>query len=342
MPAFIAHIFIADTVCEKIGELSKNTSDKLLTDFVKRVLDEHRAYVRLGAIGPDLPYYGSFKSLIDALWHRPNKPTGVDQWSYQLHSKDPNLFPLKMAEIIWKESNPIKGPQDPWEEEDEQKFAFVCGYLTHMAADQIIHPFVNSLAGPYTKTGDARELHAECEVHQDLYLMQQNFGKHTLKQYIDELLKDWTDISWENNVPEDRRQEKFPKVPISFRYLIQKSFVEAHAVRPWHRRIQSWVNGFWFIQHRCYKLKLYKLAHNNMFKQNGELNKDTEIYKRYIRRDGHTKCYDEYVKDAEELSSRYIFALLKLHENEIDDAAREKFLKVVQNADLAAPLKEVI
>jgi hypothetical protein len=68
--------------------------------------------------------------------------------------------------IIWKESSIEK---NDWDEEDHRKFAFVCGYLTQVAADQIIHPVVNLIAGPYYKRWDARAKHRECEVYQDMF-----------------------------------------------------------------------------------------------------------------------------------------------------------------------------
>jgi hypothetical protein len=370
MPAFIAHMLIANAVCKRLGEAAKaGNQEEPLTMFTRNVLDKHSAYMRLGALGPDMPYYGSVRSAVDGLLHRHNKPTGVDQWSYQLHSKHPNLFPLKMAEIIWKESNPTTGPEDPWEEEDEQKFAFLCGFLTHMAADQVIHPLVNYLAGPYTKTGDARKLHAECEVHQDLYLLYKHFGNQlTARQFENAQLQTWSDLNpgaaWQRQYPLglllslilspieagleiltwpfDLHFDFMGRaVLVPFRYMIQKSFVEAHAVTPRHRKIQSWVKGLWLIQRNCPTLKPYTAAHKNLFTQSGELNTNAKEFQTYIACAGLERCYDDYVRDAEKLSSIYIQALLKLHEEKINDAARRNFLKVVQNADLAAPLEKV-
>ena len=104
----------------------------------------------------------------------------IDQWSYQLHSKTPNIFPLKLIEIAWREANP-EFPE--WEEDDLQKFAFTCGFLTHMAADQIIHPLVNKVAGPYYKSGDHRKVHRQCEVYQDVAIYQKfNPGKSVLEE----------------------------------------------------------------------------------------------------------------------------------------------------------------
>ena len=48
--------------------------------------------------------------------------------------------------------------------------AFACGYLTHIAADQVVHPFVNSIAGPYYASHKNRRTHREVEVYQDVAL----------------------------------------------------------------------------------------------------------------------------------------------------------------------------
>lgn len=109
MPASIAHMLISKIV-------RKELQKELDTEFVSNVLNKHEKYMELGSIGPDLPYYESMtKGAIDLLLKRSDKPMGIDQWSYQLHSKDPNVFPLKMIEITWKETDMEK---DDREEDD--------------------------------------------------------------------------------------------------------------------------------------------------------------------------------------------------------------------------------
>ena len=132
-----------------------------------------------------------------------------------------------------------------------------------------------------------------------------------------------------------------PGAPIELRYLIQKSFVEAHAVTPRHRKVQSWVKGFWLIRRACYKLKPYRDAHRRIFNAEGKLNDKADTFRRYIACDGFPRRYEDYVAEAEQLSDIYIRALLRLHEAEIDEHAPQSFMRVVQEADLASPLQEV-
>ena len=184
MPASIAHMLISKRVREELTKIDS------YADF-SNYLQENERYMELGALGPDLPYYEStLKAGFNLLTDSSDKPMAVDQWSYQLHSKSPNIFPLKLIEIAWREANP---EFDDWELDDQQKFAFTCGFLTHIAADQIIHPLVNKVAGPYYKSGDHRKIHRQCEVYQDVVLYQKlNPGKSLLEEKFVYL---WCDLN---------------------------------------------------------------------------------------------------------------------------------------------------
>jgi hypothetical protein len=163
MPASIAHMLIAKKARENLGAFQGGPA--ALGHFAK-LLERHQNYMALGSLGPDLPYYENVTmDALHTLFDRSDKPMGVDQWSYQLHSKDPNIFPLKMLEGIWRDR-----AGDAWDAEDERKFAFACGFLSHVAADQTIHPLVNLISGPYYGRGSNRKAHREAEIYQDLML----------------------------------------------------------------------------------------------------------------------------------------------------------------------------
>lgn len=378
MPAFIAHMIIADRALALLAEepeakVPDSDLARLLRSLEKK---DRQAYMHLGSAGPDLPYYASLRSVVGALVVGPRKPTGVDDWSYQLHSRHPNLFPLKMAEIIWKESNPRTKAADPWEEEDEKKIAFLCGYLTHVAADQVIHPAVNRVAGPYNKDGCARRRHATCEVHQDLYLLSQRLRqgggggeRFTLADLKTQRIAEWSNLAegagWQRLFPvglvlsllaspvEDLLEQIFwpwdwqfnffgTSMPDTLQYLLQKSFVEAHAVRPSHRAIRWWTKGYWLIQRLCHRLGPYRAAYRNLF-VDGRLNTETLEYKDFIGlQEYDALCgYDAFVTAAVGLARDYILALVRLHARDIDDPARVTFLATVKDADLGSPLEPV-
>lgn len=156
MPANIVHMLISRRVREEL-ELDETID----SDFVAALKLFPQA-MELGSLGPDLPYYESMlNGAMALLFQRSDKPMGVDQWSYQLHSKDPNLFPLKLIEITWKETIITK---EEWEEDDLEKLAFACGFLTHIAARSCT-PSSTPLRGLITReempgksTGSARSI----------------------------------------------------------------------------------------------------------------------------------------------------------------------------------------
>ncbi|HEY6011660.1 MAG TPA: zinc dependent phospholipase C family protein [Nitrospirota bacterium] len=331
MPASIVHMLIAREVRTRIRRDPSLGCRSFLTN-----LPEYEACMNLGSLGPDLPYFSSrIKGILNLVFERSDKPMGVDQWSYQMHSKDPNVFPLKMIEIIWKESAIEK---EDWDEEDHRKFAFVCGYLTHMAADQVIHPVVNLIAGPYYKRGDARKKHRDCEVYQDVFA----FG---------EIVKDrdfrlggfnsWCDIAPGSS----------DNAPVWFRYLLQKAFVEAHAVMPAGRRIENWIDGTLVVLRFIARFGPYVTAYDALKDPESEKKKEyidlvppgdspDDLLSMCGKVIGH-KRYMDFFREAVDLACVYVEAALRVYDlDELGDEDRAKFKAVVRNADLTAPLEE--
>jgi hypothetical protein len=313
MPASIAHMLISRKVREQLSLVQEYNN-------FGTILSDHQVYMELGSLGPDLPYYEStVKAGVNLLLDRSDKPMGVDQWSYQLHSKSPNIFPLKMIEIAWREANP---ELDDWEEDDQQKFAFICGFLTHMAADQIIHPLVNKVAGPYYKSGDHREVHRECEVYQDVVLYQELYPGQSL---LDEKPNLWCDLNpgWGDNTP------------VWFRYFLQKAFVEAHSITPGEDNIENWVDGILFTLRGLNNFGPYVKAARD-FSTGG---KESVSYKRFY---GETN-YRDFFQQAVDLALIYVKTVFALFDiDQLSDDERQFFEEVVQDADLSAPLQKDI
>jgi len=335
MPASIAHMLIAAQARNKL--LTDNDQD--VVKFATDVLDKHPEYMSLGSLGPDLPYFRP-----SSLWD-PNKPIGVDQWSYQLHSKTPNIFPLQMIELVWRESN----PRSDWVEGDNCKFAFLCGFLTHVAADQIIHPLVNFIAGRYSHSRDARTEHRTCEIHQDLYVLsQQKFGGHlTVSQFQDEHFHSDCDIVNDHNRGDLSKNE--------FLYFIQKAFVEAHAVKPWLWTLKSKLVFLYLALSACRSQRWYKDARKNLFAADGEPRRDAPEYREYISLERipdrnsfleqfeGKRHYQDFLNEAVDLAVIYIRAAHEIYRApRADDSLRGAFLKVVANADLGVPLQRRI
>lgn len=347
MSAPIAHMLIAKRVRERLKEAPETVG------FATTVLDAHPEYMALGSLGPDLPYFG-WKSLVD-----PNLPMGVDEWSYQLHSRSPNLFPLHLIEVVGRTSDPTK---EEWEDADNCKFSFLCGYLTHMAADQTLHPLVNAIAGSYYQEKAARKEHKACEMHQDLYLLameqggslcRPQFDSHRFAQWCDVRRDPWRtnphvgvdlsvwDVFWHI------RQGVFPPpCPIEFVHYIQRAFVEAHAVTPSEFRVELWIRALWFVLRGLNGPRgWYNPAYQNLFDKEGAIRRAGDAYRRYIQLEGvlHKRLdtYDRYLEEAISLATLYLHAAQRMYDaRRISDPLRCTFRSVVVNADLGAPLEQ--
>jgi hypothetical protein len=310
MPASIAHMLISENCRE--GFKTRNRYQSF-----HAILDKHKNYMQLGSLGPDLPYYeNAAKAALNLLLDRSDKPLGVDQWSYQLHSKDPNIFPLKMIEIAWRESNLNI---EAWEEDDNQKFAFICGFLTHIAADQIIHPVINQVAGPYYKGGDHRERHRKCEVYQDVVIFQEVRGTDLMDAHPNT----WCDLN----------PGLGSNTPVWFRYFLQKAFVEAHSVAPAEGSIEDWVDGLLLSLRVINNFGPYVNAAED-FKDHGPASQN---YKQFYKE----VDYFSHFSEAVQLGSIYIQAAFELYNaDHLATKERDFFRRVVQNADLASPLQK--
>ncbi len=338
MPASIAHMLIA----QQTRDCLLKDNDKKLAEFATDVLAKHSHYMELGSLGPDLPYFG-LKSLFN-----PHKPMKVDQWSYQLHSRSPNVFPLQMIELLWRENDPRV---EEWKESDKCKLAFICGYLTHVAADQVIHPLVNFIAGPYYHSHEARVEHRTCEVHQDVYLLakQKHNGTLTIEQFRAEQFHCDCDIRCDGDSSNDSLQDlRYDE----FLYFLQKAFVEAHAVMPSVGFLKRRIVFLRWALRLCKRQSWYKSAYTNLFDDKGSLRENEKQYEKYVSlQKGHNnkmfmrlsegkKHYDEFVDEAVKLASIYIQAAHQLYDApRLDDDLRENFRDVVVNADLGFPLE---
>ncbi len=333
MPASIVHMLIAREVRNRFRTGASLSGLPFPVDD-----PAYETCMNLGALGPDLPYYESVaRGLKNLLLRQSDKPMGVDQWSYQMHSKAPNLFPLKMIEIIWKESSIEK---EEWDEEDHRKFAFVCGYLTHMAADQIVHPVVNLIAGPYYKRGDAREKHRECEIFQDVFAYRRMVGDPDFRAGG---FNQWCDIS----------PGLGANAQVWLRYLLQKAFVEAHAVMPAEEEIEDWVDGLLTMLRLIDNVGPYVKAYEALARDGREKKRDNIdlVPPKDASEEKRAMCdeivgnrrYVDFFEDAVELACVYVRAAMRIYDlDELDDDGRRRFTDVVSGADLSAPLAKDI
>ncbi len=335
MPANITHMLIAhkalQTLKAKGIDQYKQFAEKL--DDASRSKN-YKAYVNLGSLGPDLYYYNRLSSSIkDMLKEGFVQAKGVTPWSYHLHSHRPNEFPLKLVEIIFSDVIRENGQVNLYDD-DMRKLAYIAGHLTHIAADQIIHPIVNNVAGPYYREGKNRKKHRECEVFQDYFLYEEVYRleEKTGAKYnfFKQDFRSWTDCVRGITT---RNTEEW------FRYFLQRGFVETYSSCPSEQGIENSVDNLLLTLRACRQMGPYKKADK-------EYRKDKE----------NSKMYHEYIKDVDyikyyrlavELAVIYLIALYEIYfvlkqGKDFTDRHKKRFLSIVSDADLSCPLKQKI
>ncbi len=332
MPASIAHMLIAHKALQKL----KGKGVREFAEFAE-LLDnpnkKFKAYVNIGSNGPDLYYYAEIiNNLKSMLNERTAQSTGVTPWAYHLHSQRPNEFPLRLVKIVFGDAL-RKGKKVELEDDDIRKLAYIAGHLTHIAADQIIHPVVNSVAGPYYRIGKNREKHRECEVFQDYFLYEEvyrleeksgtkyNFFKQNFNKWVDCVLALST-----------RNTEDW------FRYFLQRGFAETYTMFPTEKEIEDSVDNLLLMLRTCQVLGPYKQAAED-YQKKGE----SGMFREYIKDVDYIRHY----RLAVELAVVYLIALYEVYfvlkkGGDFTERHEERFRSIVSDADLSCPLEQNI
>ncbi|OHB58513.1 MAG: hypothetical protein A2173_07445 [Planctomycetes bacterium RBG_13_44_8b] len=348
MPANIAHLVIAHKALKKL----KSAEGSEVAEFAKIIDDapqgrNSRAYMNLGSVGPDLYYYCNITgSIKDMLTEGFVQAIGVTPWSYHLHSNQVNIFPLRLCEILFKDvvretslERSRKNVKPSLDADDIRKLAYIAGHLTHIAADQIIHPVVNIIAKPYYRSGENRKKHRECEVFQDYYLYEEVYrgkreslrGKQKATyDFFEQNFNEWVDC-----IPDytTKNTEDW------FRYFLQRGFAETYGPFPDEDVVEDSVDNLLLTLRTCKKLGPYKDAAKD-YETSGA---DSKMYKEYIKDVDYVKFYQEAVM----LAVVYIIALFEIYEvlkngKDFTEKHKERFLNIVSDADLSCPLEQNI
>lgn len=316
MPAFIAHLLIAKDVFKKSGLEEK---------------DENQKCFLLGSVAPDLPCYGHvFDDAIKTFWDetfRPQAPGFYTGPGDYFHARTPNLFPMKMLETIRKDKDLRT---------ETLKFAFCLGYLTHVAADQKIHPFVEQYAGSYYLSADNRGRHRTKEVYDDILL----YESLTKKSFFSEKFPPWFDVAPQQqaaptdpktDMPPNTTQPRKTYTPDWLRSLVQRAYLEAYCILIHGDEIEDWLRGFNTV------FKFFEdVGPYHDFAEN--IRKDLSLapgFKKMFDQDYISKCFEP----AKALARDYITAAtLFFQSKQISDKERNAFLSAVSDADLVSPL----
>ncbi|UIP29762.1 zinc dependent phospholipase C family protein [Photobacterium sp. TLY01] len=139
MPGAFAHI-------SAVNKASANTALAKLNvpQHVKKTLSQYQAFLEFGCVSPDYPYLAIGN-------HAQNK------WADEMHYNEVGKLIATLIDLI-------KQLDD---HNQKKAFAWLCGFVAHVAADITIHPVVELKVGPYTE--NAKD-HRICEMHQDTYI----------------------------------------------------------------------------------------------------------------------------------------------------------------------------
>lgn len=337
MPASIAHMLIAHSALKAL----KSSDIPGLVQFVGLIddpSDAHncRSYTNLGSIGPDLYYYHSIsRSVKDMLTEGFVQAAGVTAWSYHLHSCRPNQVPLCLIEVVFSDTVRRNG-QVQLDDQDIQKLAYIAGHLTHIAADQIIHPLVNSIAGPYYRDGENRRRHRQAEVFQDYYLYEQLYSQRrkladrSQQAKYDFFSQDFA--SWVDCV----RGLTTRNTTDWFRYFLQRGLVQCYGMFPPEQMIEDSVDNLLLTLRTCLLVGPYKDAAKE-FQSTGE---SSPSFCRYVKDIGYIQAYMKAIR----LSVAYLIALYEVYAilssgKDFTANDRARFCSIVSGADLSCPLE---
>jgi hypothetical protein len=113
-------------------------------------------FLYIGSTAPDLSYFR----------HLTGEKQGKSPVADTLHWNRTGDFAIKLVENAKKDGEPDVG---------NRLKAFSIGYITHIFADIIVHPYVNTFAGAYHQQV-VPDTHLNTELHMDSWLAQNYFG----------------------------------------------------------------------------------------------------------------------------------------------------------------------
>jgi hypothetical protein len=156
MPAVLAHWVVArDVAWRFIKNKNKKASHILFQGVPDDQYEQVSKYLYFGANGPDLPYC--------------RDKSGESKWADLFHYNKQGEFILQLV-LVAKHKKPTDAPRQ------QRIMAYALGHATHLAADAMVHPYVNCFAGAY-HCQSIHEIHKTCECHQDSFLAKEYYRR---------------------------------------------------------------------------------------------------------------------------------------------------------------------
>jgi len=195
--------------------LTKKLQDKFEDGKLKNILAFCANSFQVGAVAPDLPY----ASILDNDFFWSNESSLADKFHYE----KTNQIPLQSMKVL----KSLNGKVD--EEVYYYMFSFFLGYISHVFADGIIHPFVRDKVGDYK---EHQAEHRSLEMQLDVLFFEEltkcsGFTAELNYTNIHDELENFSKI------------EGIEKVIEVFRDLIRDTYNEDYSVK----KIKGWIEG---------------------------------------------------------------------------------------------------
>ncbi|ENM5726179.1 zinc dependent phospholipase C family protein [Vibrio mimicus] len=139
MPGAFAHITAVN-----VASANKALQKLNMPQSARKALAQNKRYLELGCVSPDYPYLAIMNS-------------AQNQWADKMHYNDVG----KLINALIQQVKAVESAHSA------KAFAWLCGFVAHVAADITIHPVVELKVGPYAQ--NAKD-HRICEMNQDAYI----------------------------------------------------------------------------------------------------------------------------------------------------------------------------
>ncbi len=162
----LTHFCILELACKNAGNrypfLKAAPCSKSFAKFERGGHLDVSRYAYVGSLGPDLAAV-------------------AQEWLFDtMHWRDTNHFVLEWLQRYSKGEEP-------------GYLAYIFGFLCHMAADIICHPYVNTFAGYYDKQ-PIKDMHKWSETNTDGYVLREYFGRHSVSDSDNKEFGSWGDV----------------------------------------------------------------------------------------------------------------------------------------------------
>jgi hypothetical protein len=228
MPSGITHILLA-----------RRLQDELTNATVKNIFAFGSDALIVGAVGPDLPY----ASIADSDLFFSSESPLADRFHYE----KTNQIPLQSLERV----RFLKDQMD--ERPIYLLFSFFMGYISHIYADGIMHPFVRDKVGNYAQNKSA---HRSLEMQLDVLLIEEFTKRSGFPLELN-------NTKIHNQLLDFYSDKEFRSIIRVFSQIIYSVYNENYSVK----KISGWIKGLYrlFAIAEGKLPKIYRVLDANTF-----------------------------------------------------------------------------